>query len=144
LADEVDLGILLCAAAIGFFSTMYLLLGRSQKRGAEPMGIKLAAFITGTEISIMVALPLSSEAFPGRLILVGSLIGVTAGLGLLGTTIAVRAGVPVSIVNGAVSLCLIIPVLLSSLLYHEMPSPRKWAGVVLAAFSIILIQKEQK
>ena len=108
------------------------------------MGINLAAFITGAVVSVLAATPVSTELFPSRLILVGSLIGITAGLGLLATTIAVRAGVPVSIVNGAVSLCLIVPVLLSSVLYHEMPGPRKWAGVALAAVAILLIQREQR
>jgi len=137
-------GIILCLVSIGFFSAMYLLLGHSQKRGAEPMGINLAAFITGAIVSLLFALPVSTASFPSRLVLVGSLIGITAGLGLLATTIAVRAGVPVSIVNGAVSLCLIVPVLLSSFLFHEMPGPRKWAGVALAAVAIVLIQREQR
>jgi drug/metabolite transporter (DMT)-like permease len=75
---------------------------------------------------------------------IGSLIGITAGFGLLATTIAVRAGIPVSIVNGGVSLCLIVPVLLSSLLYHEIPGLRKWMGVALAAVAIVLIQREQR
>ncbi len=123
---------------------MYLLLGQSQKRGVEPIGINLAAFITGAAISLLVALPVSSASFPLPLILVGSLIGITAGLGLLATTIAVRGGVPVSIVNGAVSLCLIVPILLSSVLYHEMPEPRKWVGVLLSGVAIVLIQKEQR
>ncbi len=138
------MGILLCSIAIAFFTAMYLLLGQSQKRGVEPIGINLAAFITGAAISLLVALPVSSASFPLPLILVGSLIGITAGLGLLATTIAVRGGVPVSIVNGAVSLCLIVPILLSSVLYHEMPEPRKWVGVLLSGVAIVLIQKEQR
>lgn len=138
------MGILLCLVSTAFFSAMYLLLGHSQNRGAEPMGINLTAFITGGIVSLVFALPLSAASFPSRLVLVGSLIGITAGLGLLATTIAVRAGTPVSIVNGAVSLCLIIPVLLSSVLYHEMPGARKWAGVALAIVAIVLIQREQR
>jgi drug/metabolite transporter (DMT)-like permease len=138
------MGILLCLLATAFFTGMYLLLGHSQKRGAEPMGLNLAAFLTGTLVSFLLALPVGLASFPARLVLVGSLIGITAGLGLLATTIAVRAGAPVAIVNGAVSLCLIVPVLLSALLYHEMPKPHKWLGVALAAVAIVLIQKEQR
>lgn len=136
------MGIALCLVAVGFFTTMYLLLGYSQKRGADPMGLNLAAFVTGTLVSCLLALPMTS--CPARLILVGSLIGITAGLGLLATTVAVRAGVPVAIVNGAVSLCLIIPVLASALLYHEMPTARKWMGVALAGVAIVLIQRERR
>jgi drug/metabolite transporter (DMT)-like permease len=138
------MGIVLCLVAVGFFSAMYLLLGRSQKRGAEPMGVNLAAFVAGAVASFVFAVPVSASSFPPRLVLVGSLIGITAGLGLLATTLAVRSGVPVSIVNSAVSLCLIVPLLLSALLYHEMPGPRKWAGVALAMVAIILIQREQR
>jgi drug/metabolite transporter (DMT)-like permease len=136
------MGIFFCVLAIAFFTTMYLLLGLSQKRKAEPMGINLAAFVTGTLVSFAFALPLATASFPGRLIFIGSMIGITAGLGLLATTLAVRAGAPVSIVNGAVSLCLIIPVLLSSLLYGEIPGVRQWVGVGLAIVSIVLIQRE--
>src|SRR5579863_9287211 len=100
------MGIILCVAAIAFFSGMYLLLGRSQKRGSEPMGINLVAFVAGAIISLASAVPIGASQFPARLIVIGSLIGVTAGFGLLATTIAVRAGMPVSIVNGAVSMCL--------------------------------------
>ena len=138
------MGIVLCLVATGFFTSMYLLLGHSQKRGVEPMGLNLAAFLTGALVSVLMAVPVGPASFPGRLVLVGSLIGITAGLGLLATTIAVRAGVPVAIVNGAVSLCLIVPVLLSAMLYHETPGPRKWAGIALAAAAIVLIQREQR
>ena len=138
------MGIVFCLAAIAFFSCMYLLLGQSQKRGAEPMGINLVAFVAGAVISLASAVPMAAAQFPARLILIGSLIGVTAGFGLLATTIAVRAGMPVSIVNGAVSMCLIIPVLLSAVLFHETPGPRKFLGILLAVVSIILIQREQR
>jgi drug/metabolite transporter (DMT)-like permease len=137
------LGIFLCIIAIIFFTTMYLLLGQSQKRSVEPMGLNLAAFLTGTLISSVLLVPFSWSLFPGRLVLVGSGIGLTAGLGLLATTLAVRNGIPVSVVNGVVSLCLVLPVLLSSLLYKEIPSLRKCFGIVLAAISIVFIQKER-
>ena len=123
---------------------MYLLLGQSQKRGAEPMGINLVAFVAGTLVSLASAAPAFAGQFPFRLIVIASLIGITAGFGLLATTIAVRTGMPVSIVNGAVSMCLIIPVLLSAVLFHEVPHARQWSGVLLAAVSILLIQREQR
>jgi drug/metabolite transporter (DMT)-like permease len=138
------MGIVFCLAAIAFFSCMYLLLGHSQKRGAEPMGINLVAFVVGAVISFISAVPVLAGQFPSRLIVIASAIGITAGLGLLATTIAVRAGMPVSIVNGAVSMCLIVPVLLSAVLYHETPGPRKLVGILLAVVSIILIQREQQ
>src|SRR2546426_12468299 len=106
--QEQRMGILYCLVAIGFFSAMYLLLGQSQKRRAEPLGINLTAFVTGAIASLVFALPVSSASFPGRLIVVRSLIGITAGLGLLATTIAVRAGVPVALVHSAVGLCLLV------------------------------------
>jgi drug/metabolite transporter (DMT)-like permease len=123
---------------------MYLLLGQSQKRGAEPMGINLVAFVTGACISLASAIPVSAAQFPPSLIVIGSAIGITAGFGLLATTIAVRAGMPVSIVNGAVSMCLILPVLLSAVLYHETPGTGKLLGILLAVVSIVLIQREQR
>lgn len=138
------MGIVACLAAIGFSSAMYLLLGESQKRGAEPMGINLVAFLACALLSLGAAAPLSTAQFPARLLLIGSLIGVTAGFGLLATTIAVRAGMPISIVNGEVSMCLIIPVVLAAILFHEIPGSRKWLGVVMAIASILLIRREQK
>lgn len=138
------MGILFSFLAIAFFTAMYLLLGRSQKRGAEPMGINLAAFVTGAVVSFPFALPVTIDSFPGRLIVIGSLIGITAGLGLLATTLAVRLGASVSIVNGAVSMCLIVPVLLTALFYRETPNFREWVGVALAIVAIVFIQKERR
>jgi uncharacterized membrane protein len=108
------------------------------------MGINLAAFLTAAVISFASAAPVTASSFPARLIVIGSLIGVSAGLGLLAITLAVRLGASVSIVNGAVSMCLIIPVLLSAVLYGETPNVRKWVGVALAIVAIILVQRERK
>jgi hypothetical protein len=119
------MGIVFCLIATSFFSALCMLLGRSQKRGVEPMGINLAAFATGVVASLCSRPRYRLGDFPPRLILVACLIGIMAGFGLLATTIAVRAGVPVAIVNSAVRLCLIVPVLLSALLYHEAPGLRK-------------------
>jgi drug/metabolite transporter (DMT)-like permease len=138
------MGIFFSFLAIAFFTAMYLLLGQSQKRGSEPMGINVSAFITGAVISFALALPVDAGSFPGRLIVIGSLIGITAGLGLLATTLAVRLGASVSIVNGAVSMCLIVPVLLSAALYGETPNFRKWFGVALAIAAIVLVQRERR
>lgn len=134
------MGLLFCGAAVIFFSGLYLAVGRSQKSGAEPMGLNLAAFAVGALFSLLAALPVSAEQFPARLMGVGALIGIAAGIGLVGITLAVKAGVGLSVVSTVSSLAIAVPVLLSLLFYGETPPPHKWFGVGFAALSIVLIQ----
>jgi drug/metabolite transporter (DMT)-like permease len=138
------MGLIYCSVAVCFFTAFYLLLGRSQKSSTSPTGLNLAAFCAGTVLSGAAALPLQASDFPRAVAVIGALIGVTAGLGLLGITLAVRSGVVLSIVNTTASLSLAVPILLSFAWYGEGPSPRKWAGLVLAGLSIVLIQREKR
>jgi drug/metabolite transporter (DMT)-like permease len=138
------MGLLFCGAAVVCFSGLYLVVGRSQKFGVNPMGLNLAAFAMAALLSMAAALPLSAGLFPGRLIVAGALMGVTAGLGLVGTTLAVKAGVGLSVVATVASLALTVPVMLSLALYGERPAPHKWLGLGFAALSIVLIQWRRK
>jgi drug/metabolite transporter (DMT)-like permease len=133
------MGVLFCLLAILSFSGLYLVVGQSQKRGIDAMGLNFAAFCAGAVLSVA-ALPPGAASFPARLALVGAGIGIAAGLGLLATTLAVRCGVGLSVATTTVSLSLVVPILLSLALYGEGPAPRKWIGLVLAAGSILLIQ----
>jgi len=131
--------VLFCLLAVLCFSGLYLVVGQSQKRGIDAMGLNFAAFCAGAVLSAA-ALPSGAVFSPARLVVVGASIGISAGLGLLATTLAVRAGVGLSLVTTTVSLSLVVPILLALALYGETPAPRKWVGLALAAGSILLIQ----
>lgn len=138
------MGLIYCGAAMLCFSGLYLAVGRSQKFGTNPMGLNFAAFAVGAVLSVLAALPVTAAQFPGRLMVVGSLIGIAAILGLVGTTLAAKAGVGMSVISTVVSLSLTLPLLLSLALYGETPAPHKWLGLLFAAASIVLIQWRRK
>jgi drug/metabolite transporter (DMT)-like permease len=138
------MGILFCLAGVLCFSAFYLVLDFSQRRKADPLGLNLATFGMGTLLSIVAAGGIREAEFPAALLLIGSLIGVTAGFGLLGITLAVRSGLSISVVNTAVSLSLALPILLSLVLYGEVPGLRKAIGLAFAVASIYLIQGERQ
>ncbi len=138
------MGFVFCALGVLAFSAFYLLVDRSQKRKNDAMGLNLATFLTGAVLSVAAAGGVRAEDFPSRLLVVGLLIGVTAGIGLLGITLAVRTGASITIVNTAMSLSLCVPIVLSLALYGEHPGPRKTAGLALAGLSIVLMQKGRK
>ncbi len=132
--------LLFCAAAILLFSGLYLILGRSGRRGVDPIGLNFAAFSAGALFSTAVALPVTAAQFPPRLVLVGAGIGLSAALGLVATTLAVRSGLGLGAISTTVSLSLSIPILLALAFYGESPAPHKWFALALAVASIVLIQ----
>lgn len=138
------MGLIFCLAAMLCFSGLYLAVGRSQKRGTNPMGLNFAAFAVGGVLSVAAAMPVTAAQFPPRLVFAGALIGVAAVLGLVGTTLAAKAGVGLSVIGTVVSLSLTLPLLLSLALYGETPAPHKWLGLLFAAASIVLIQWRRK
>lgn len=138
------MGLLLCLVAVVCFSALYLLVGYGNSKGADPSGISLMAFGAGLLLSLAAARPLSAAQFPPGVLWIGSAIGTGAGFGLLGITTAVHSKVPVTIVNTVVSLSLALPIVLSLVLYQEIPSARKALGLAFAAAAIVLIQKERR
>jgi len=138
------MGLVFVLAAMLCFSGFYLLVDQSQKRRGDAMGVNLATFCAGALLAVAATGGLRAGQFPPLLLLVGGLIGVTAGVGLLGITLAVRSGVPITVVNTAASLSLAVPILLSLAAYGEVPGPRKAVGLAFAALSILLIQQERR
>jgi drug/metabolite transporter (DMT)-like permease len=138
------MGILFCLAGVCCFSAFYLLVDFSQKRQADPFGLNLTTFLAGVLLSVAAAGGIQVNQYPPALLVIGSLIGVTAGFALLGITLAARSGMSISVVNTAVSLSLSLPIVLSLLLYGEAPSARKTVGLAFAVASIYLIQRERK
>jgi len=137
------MGIFFCLAGVLCFSAFYLVLDFSQRRKADALGLNLATFLTGTLFSVAAAGGLQAGQFPPALLAIGSLIGITAGFGLLGITLAVRSGIPISVVNTAASLSLAVPIVLSLALYGEAPGLRRILGLGFAVASIYLIQRER-
>jgi drug/metabolite transporter (DMT)-like permease len=137
------MGIVFCLAGAFCFTAFYLVLDFSQRRKADALGLNLATFLTGVLLSVAAAGGIRAGQFPPALLAIGSLIGIAAGFGLLGITLAVRSGMSISIVNTAVSLCLALPIVLSLALYGEVPGLRKTFGLAFAVASIYLIQRER-
>jgi drug/metabolite transporter (DMT)-like permease len=139
------MGLLYSALGILAFSAFYLLLDHSQKRQkADPMGLNLMTFCVGTILGLLADGGIQPAHFPWKLLLVGSLMGLAAGVGLLGVTRAARSGLSISVINTSVSLTLVVPVVLSFFLFREVPGVRKTAGLLLAALCIFLIRREQR
>jgi drug/metabolite transporter (DMT)-like permease len=138
------MGLLFCFFGVLCFSGFYLLLDHSQKRRkTDPMGLNLMIFSAGTLLGLLAEGGIRPAHFPLKLLAVGSLMGLAAGFGVLGITLAARSGLSISVINTSVSLALAVPIVLSFLIYREIPGPRKAVGLLLAALSILLIQRER-
>jgi drug/metabolite transporter (DMT)-like permease len=135
------MGILWCILGVIAFSGFYLLVDYSQKKGCEVLAINFVVFGVGTILALIAALPMKTGQFPMKLVWIGSTIGLTAGLGLLGIIMAMRSGIDVTIVNTIASLSLAVPILFSLFLYGEVPTLRKSLGLILAVISITFIQR---
>lgn len=139
------MGLLFSALGVLSFSALYLLLDHSQKRQkTDPMGLNLMVFSVGVVSGLLADGGIQPSHFSLRLLGVGSLMGLAAGFGLLGVTLAARSGLSISVINTSVSLTLAVPVVLSFFLYQEVPSLRKAVGLLLAALCIFLIQREHQ
>lgn len=138
------MGILFVLFAVLCFSALYILIERSQKRQTDPMGLNLVTFAAGVLFSVVAAGGIRSGHFPGLVLATGGAIGLGAGLGLLGITLAARSGLSISIVNTGVSLSLVVPIVLLWAIYGEVPGARKSVGLAFAAASILLIQWERR
>jgi drug/metabolite transporter (DMT)-like permease len=101
-------------------------------------------FCVGTFLGLLAEGGIRPAHFPLKLLTVGSLMGLAAGFGLLGVTLAARSGLSISVINTSVSLTLAVPVVLSWFFYREVPSPRKAIGLLLAVLCIFLIQRERQ
>jgi drug/metabolite transporter (DMT)-like permease len=138
------MGLLFSALGVLGFSALYLLLDDSQKRQkTDPMGLNLMVFSVGVISGLLADGGIRPAHFPLKLLAVGSLMGLAAGFGLLGVTLAARSGLSISVINTSVSLTLAVPVVLSFLFYREVPGLRKAVGLLLAALCIFLIQREE-
>ncbi len=138
------MGLLFCLMATGAFTAFFLLIDRSQQRGVDPWALNATTFGVGLLVSSAASFSsLNIEGVPPALFLVGSAIGIAAGLGMLGITFSVRSGLPIAIVNTAVSLSLAVPVLGSVILLNESITLQSVIGLVLAAGSIYLLQGDR-
>ena len=131
---------LYCFLAVAGFSALYLVLGASQKRNGDPTGLNLVGCFAGAVLSVASTYPLRVSAFPRGVVITGFLIGATAVCGFLGSIMALRAAIPISVVNTILSLALVVPVVLSMLFYHEVPHVKTLAGIVLAGVSVYLVK----
>jgi drug/metabolite transporter (DMT)-like permease len=131
---------LYCFLAVAGFSAFYLVLGASQKRNSDPTGLNLVGALVGAMLSMASTYPLRVSAFPRGVVLTGLLIGVTALLGFLGTIMALRSAIPISVVNTIMSLAMVVPVVLSMFFYHEVPHVKTLAGIGLAGVSVYLVK----
>ncbi|MGH9398125.1 MAG: hypothetical protein ACRD18_14895 [Terriglobia bacterium] len=136
----MHLSYLFCALGVIGYSGIYLLLGGSQKKKGDPTGVNLVIYCVGGALSVGSALPLHAAEFPRGVLFTGSLLGITSAVGLLGTILAMRAGIAVSAVNTVLSLAMIVPIVLSMVFYHEIPHARTFAGIVFAGVSVYLIE----
>jgi drug/metabolite transporter (DMT)-like permease len=134
----------LLVLAVLSFTMFYLLLGFSQKQGTDALGVSFTTCCAATLFSVGAAIPLVPGRFPLQLLWIGSMIGLTAGFGLLGIIMALRVGTAITVVNTVVSLSLVVPIVLSLLFYGEAPAGRKLVGIVFAVASIVFLQGKQK
>jgi len=136
----MNLSYLYCLFAVVGFSALYLVLGASQKRRGDPTGLNLVGCFVGAGLSLASACPLHAAAFPRGAVVTGLLIGSAAVFGILGTIMALKSGIPVSVVNTIMSLAMVVPVVMSMEIYHEVPHLKTFAGIILAGLSVFLVQ----
>jgi len=136
----MNLSYLYCLFAVVGFSALYLVLGASQKRRGDPTGLNLVGCFVGAGLSLASACPLHAAAFPRGAVVTGLLIGSAAVFGILGTIMALKSGIPVSVVNTIMSLAMVVPVVMSMAIYHEVPHIKTFAGIILAGLSVFLVQ----
>jgi len=125
---------------MGCFAALYILVARSQKMSADPHGLTLMIFVTGLAASLFNPLAFSAAMYPPRLLAMGTMIGVAAGIGIFGTTLAARSGAPASIINTVASLALSVPVVLAFVFFHQAPNGLQSAGLVFSLLAIVLLQ----
>jgi drug/metabolite transporter (DMT)-like permease len=135
---------LYCLGAVGGFSAIYLVMGASQKRRADPTGLNLVGCLVAAGLSVASAYPLQAAAFPRGVVTTGLLIGIGAVLGFFGTIMALRSAIPISVVNTILSLAMVVPVVLSMVFYHEVLHLKTLAGIILAGVSVYLVQGRSK
>jgi drug/metabolite transporter (DMT)-like permease len=131
---------LYCLFAVAGFSGFYLVLGASQKRRGDPTGLNLVGCFVGAGLSLASACPLHAAAFPRAVVVTGLLIGSAAVFGFLGAIMALRSGIPVSVVNTILCLAMVVPVVLSIIFYQEVPHLKTLAGITLAGVSVYLVK----
>jgi drug/metabolite transporter (DMT)-like permease len=136
----MNVSYLYCLFAVVGFSALYLVLGASQKRRGDPTGLNLVGCFVGAGLSLASACPLHAAAFPRGAVVTGLLIGSAAVFGILGTIMALKSGIPVSVVNTIMSLAMVVPVVMSMAIYHEVPHTKTFAGIMLAGLSVYLVQ----
>src|SRR5205823_4712445 len=61
---ERRMGILFCQAAVLCFTAFYLLVGYSQKRKTDPIGLNLSTFVAATVLSVAAAGGVRASQFP--------------------------------------------------------------------------------
>ena len=136
----MNLSFFYCLMGMVGISGIYLLLGVSAKKKGDPTGLNLVTCCVGVGLSVSVACPIHAAAFPRAALLMGSLIGSAAVFGFVGSIMALRAGVAVSVVNTIMNLSMVVPVVLSMFFYHEVPHMGTVAGIILAGVSVYLLQ----
>lgn len=134
------MGIAFSLLAIVCFTALYLVVGWSQKKHVDPYGLTFLIFLSGLLLSSFASIPFSPAQYPRQLLIIGTMIGTTAGVGLFGTALSANAGVPVSIINTVASLALAIPVLMAFFLYQEIPQRHQAVGLLLSLVAIVLLQ----
>ncbi len=138
--NGVLLGIMFCIVAMGCFAALYILVARSQKKAADPHGLTLVIFVTGLAASLANPLAFLPAMYPPRLLAIGTLIGIAAGIGIFGTTLSARSGAPASVINTVASLALCVPVALAFVFFHQAPNGLQSIGLVLSLLAIALLQ----
>jgi drug/metabolite transporter (DMT)-like permease len=134
------MGILFCLLSIACFATLYLTVSESQEKGASPYGITVVTFLVGFCLSTASSLPLTFDRFPRKLIGLGLLIGLCAGVGMMGITMAAKSGLSASTINVAAGLALAVPVVAALIVYREAPTGKQWIGLFFTGIAIYLMQ----
>ncbi|MGI8746496.1 MAG: EamA family transporter [Bryobacteraceae bacterium] len=134
------MGIVFSLLAIICFTALYLVVGRSQEKHVDPYGLTVLIFLAGLVLSFLASMPFSPVQYPRQLLITGTMMGTTAGIGLFGIALSAKAGVPVSVINTVASLALAIPVLLALIFYREIPQSYQTVGLLLSLVAIVLLQ----
>jgi drug/metabolite transporter (DMT)-like permease len=133
------LHLLLAVASLGMLGVLHKV---ADHRGCRPQAINLllflcASLLLGLAASIRYS-PLSLLAVPGRVLAIGAICGMCAGLAILNFQHAVRFG-KFSTSWLLINLSMAVPTALSILIYREQVTPKRALSMTLTVAALVLL-----
>jgi len=140
------LHLLLAVASLGMLGVLHKV---ADHRRCRPQAINLIIFVCASFLVGLTAFIRSGStavfALPGRVLAIGTICGMCAGLAILNFQHAVRFG-KISTSWLLINLSMAVPTALSILIYREQVTPKRGVSMILtvAALALLWIDRQQE